>query len=256
MNIKNKLITNQYEIDTNNNQVTLLDCRFYKAPSGNFLPSVTSVLDCYPKPPSFYKWLKENGDNADDIRDEAGRVGSIVHNYTEAYDNGETVSLFNSDGTISIGVKEWKCFERYVEFSNRFKPDIILNEVNFISEKLGFAGTLDRVMVINGKTYLIDIKTSNAIHKHYFVQMAAYVELLKEFHPDLKIEGIGILWLNALTRTEGKGDAVQGKGFQLVEPSEPIEYYWELFKHTQALYNVERSNDKPKNLVYKLTHTK
>ena len=257
MNIKNKLITNQYEVDTTNNQITFLDTRVYRSPvTGAFLPSVTTILDAYPKPASFFKWLKENGDSADEIRDEAGRVGSIVHNYTEAYDNGETVSLFNTDGTISIGIKEWKCFERYVEFSQRIKPEILLNEVNFISDKLGFAGTLDRVMIINGKTYLIDIKTSNSIHKHYFVQMAAYVKLIEEFHPDLKIDGIGILWLNALTRTDGKGDAIQGKGWQLVEPKESIDYYWKLFTHAHALHIEERGDEKPNNLTYKLTHAK
>ena len=37
-----------YFIDTNTKQITFTDNRFYTAESGNFIPSVTTILQAYP----------------------------------------------------------------------------------------------------------------------------------------------------------------------------------------------------------------
>jgi hypothetical protein len=163
---------NNYTI--NNNQLTFLDARFYQCGENKYVPSVTHILDCYPKGAQYYEWLKKHGEDSDNIRDEAGRRGSVVHNLTERYDNGEEVSLINNHGVIDYKISEWSMFERYVDFRNRFAAEIFYTEKNIISEKLGFAGTLDRVMNIEGKTLLVDIKTSGAIYNSYWLQLAAY----------------------------------------------------------------------------------
>jgi hypothetical protein len=81
-----------YTIDLNKNRIEFIDSRFYSTPSGGYVPSVTTILECFPKGAEFYKWLKEMGGDADTIRDEAGRRGSTVHELTERYDMGEEVS--------------------------------------------------------------------------------------------------------------------------------------------------------------------
>jgi hypothetical protein len=124
----------------------MLDARFYYTEHGDFVPSVTTILEAYPKDAHFYKWLKEVGTDADAIRDEAGRRGSVVHQLTEMYDNGEDVSLLNVDGNLQYKMLEWSMFERYVEFCNKFKPKIIMSEQNIVSPFLGFAG--DRKSVV------------------------------------------------------------------------------------------------------------
>src|SRR5688572_24899077 len=93
-------------IDISLNRVTFLDARFYKA-GDQFIPSVTTILDAYPKGPDYYAWLKKVGEDSDSIRDEAGRRGSTVHQLTERYDTGEEVSMFNEDGFISFKMTEW-----------------------------------------------------------------------------------------------------------------------------------------------------
>lgn len=54
-------------------RIEFLDSRFYQHANGNFYPSVTTILDAYPKSAAFYEWLKKAGEDADEIRDEAGR---------------------------------------------------------------------------------------------------------------------------------------------------------------------------------------
>lgn len=251
-----KLFSKNYRIDFTTRQITFLDTRFYLTDSGNYVPSVTTILDCYPKPPSFYDWLKKVGEDADAIRDEAGDRGSTVHKLTERYDAGEEINLIDPvTGKIDYKLIEWSMFERYVEFRRRFEFEVIRSELNLISDKLGFAGTLDRVIRFNGRLLIIDIKTSNSLYDHYWLQMAAYKELLAEVQPDLKIDGYAILWLNAQTRTEGKAGTVQGKGWQLIERKpDDMGNDWPLFNATHNLWKAERGSMKPKEMCYQLSH--
>jgi len=127
-----------------------------------------------------------------------------------------------------------------------------------ISSKLGFAGTLDRVIDLDGKKILLDIKTSNSIYPSYWLQLSAYAKLLKEVANDAKsIDTVGILWLNAKTRTEGKKGAVQGIGWQLVTKTiEEAEADWELFQATHKLWLAMNEDVKPKQISYQLKHKK
>lgn len=243
-------------IDSVANQITFLDSRFYEL-DGNFYPSVTTILEAYPKGPEYYAWLKKVGEDSDTIRDEAGRRGSVVHKLTEKFDNGEEVSLYNDQGWLDYQLREWAMFERYVEFSRRFSFDIIYSEQNFVSATLGFAGTIDRVIEINGRRLLVDIKTSNAVYDSYWLQLAAYEKLLSDSLGYNPVEGVAILWLNAKTRTEGRKGDVQGSGWQLlIRKDEDADIHWERFKATHMLWLAENGNFRPRNTTYQLTHKK
>jgi hypothetical protein len=184
-------------VDSENQRLTFTDLRFYlHKESGNWFPSVSTILDAYPKSAQFFQWLKENGDTADSIRDEAADTGGVVHHLTELYDKGEEVNCLTESGNVAYSSLAWAMFERYVEFSERFSPEILDMEVNMVSPELGFGGTRDRLIVLDGKKLLIDIKTSNALHNHYWLQMAAYVKLYEKLTGD-KVDGIAILWLKA-----------------------------------------------------------
>ena len=229
------------------NQITFVDGRFYGDGEGNYFPSVTTVLEAYPKSPEYYQWLKEVGDNADTIRDDAGRRGSVVHALTEQYDKWQEVQLIGANGTPLYSLKEWAMFERYVDFTTRFNPEHIKIEETIVSQAIGVGGTIDRVSVINGKRFLIDIKTSKGIYNHYWLQLAAYREMLNE-----PVDAVAILWLNAKTRTVKEN---QGIGWQLVS-IEDTTHDLNLFRATHALWLEENKNAKPKNFSYNLKHKK
>jgi hypothetical protein len=243
-----------YTIDNNSKQITFLDNRFYQTNEGGYVPSVTTIGDAYPKGPEYFICLKQGGEDADTIRDEAGRRGSVVHERTEKFDAGEEINLLSESGRIGFKLGEWAMFERYVDFRTRFTFDILLCEYNFINEKLGFAGTCDRVIEMDGKKVLIDIKTSNSIYPFYWLQLSAYRKLY-EAQFGQKIDAVGILWLNAKTRTEGKKDAIQGIGWQLVMRDEKVvENDWDLFCATHKLWLAENATVQPKKLQYNITY--
>jgi hypothetical protein len=245
-----------YILDTNKRQITFLDNRFYQTEDGDFVPSVTTILQAYPKDAHFFQWLKQVGDNADEIRDEAGRRGSIVHSLTEQYDAGEEVYLLDNSGHISFKLLEWAMFERYVEFRNNHQLDVIHSEFNVISKSYGFAGTIDRIIQIDGFNILVDIKTSNMVHDHYWLQLAAYERLVNEYyHSAGVIDKVAILHLNAKTRSYGKNGAIQGPGWQLIIRDEADRANdWELFKSTHKLWLAQNSNTLPKNNQFKISH--
>ena len=244
---------NHLIIDTGARQLTLLDSRFYITEGGQPVPSVTTILEAYPKGPEYFAWIKKVGEDADDIRDEAGRRGSTVHALTEAYDRGEEVTLLTADGHPAYKLIEWAMFERYVEFTGRYQPDNLMIEQNFVSPALGFAGTVDRIMKFNGRTLLVDIKTSNTIYPSYWLQLAAYRELAAE--QGIIVDGVAILWLNAKTRTEGSKGAIQGAGWQLVTREDTTRDY-ELFLATKTLWEAQNKDIRPRQLTYQLTHKK
>jgi len=176
----------------------------------------------------------------------------VVHNLTERYDLGEEVSLLDDYGDFKVKLNEWHMLEKYVEFRCRFPMEIEYIEQNFVSSELGFAGTVDRIITMDGVRYLIDIKTSNYIGDEYWLQLAAYDKLATKLL-ELKIDKVAILWLNAKTRTEGKAGDMQGPGYQLLTKDDTSEDY-ELFLNTKRLYEKLYSNSKPKQVNYSLSH--
>jgi hypothetical protein len=247
--------------DTARKQLTLQDSRLYFFDDGSYAPSCTTYLSCYPKGPEYYEWLKKYGKESDDIRDAQGYKGNNVHKMCEMYDKGEEVSILRLDASMQYTMAEWSHFEKYVEFSKKYRPIVYSNEQTLISKKYNVGLTLDRIMGVGGSNILIDIKTSNYLWDHMWLQLAACRKVYEhEMRDDLEkvnIHRVGILWLAAKTRTDGKKDAMQGKGWQLVlRDVDEEEKDWELFQHVQALWNAQNKDVKPRNITYQLSHKK
>lgn len=249
-----KLASRNALIDFKANQLTFLDGRFYRSETGVVFPSVTTYLEAYPKTAQFYEWLKKQGEQADEIRDAAGDRGSNVHKLTEDYDNGLEVSLVDENGYIAYKMAEWAMFERYVEFRTRYDMSIVHNELNLVCDKVRAGGTIDRVIEINGRTLVVDIKTSNSLHKQYWLQLAAYKNMLT--HKGIFTDGIAILWLNAKTRTDGKAGAIQGRGWKMCIETDAIaiDKYFKQFRCVQELWWAENEDVKPRETTYRLTY--
>src|SRR5690606_39338742 len=58
-------------------------------------------------------------------------------------------------------------------FRSRFQPKWELCEATVFNHTVGYAGTLDGLATIGGKTYLIDFKAANGIYPDYSLQLHA-----------------------------------------------------------------------------------
>lgn len=243
-----------YEIDPIKNQITFSDLRFYLNKEGEFIPSVTTILDAYPKSAYLMNWIKTQGLEGEDYKKERGNVGDAVHRLTEEYDKGEPIDI-REELKINpkFSAEIWSMVTKYIEFREAYPElEVVVNEQQIIDEH--WAGTIDRIFHYKpSNTYwLVDLKTSSAIHKRDWLQVAAYAHSRRKIYKT-KISKIAILHLRAKTRTIHRSK-FQGKGWRLESQPIPESELFDLFLKVVDLWNVENAYLKPKQLTYQLTY--
>jgi len=230
------------EISDDAQQITLPDSRYYRR-NGKYYPSVTYVLGYYPKGKFFENWLKQVGFSADYIVKKAAEEGTQVHELSEAYLNEEELRFLDDKGRPQYNPDVWQMFLRFVEFWETFKPTLIETEVHLFSDKLKVAGTCDLIVEINGKLWLLDLKTSNQLQTTYELQTAVYGQCYEECFGK-KIDHYGILWLKSSKRGSKK-DKMQGKGWEIVESTRTFEENIDIFKTVKRLFDLENPTHSP-----------
>jgi hypothetical protein len=240
--IKDPKIKRIVEYAEGDKQVNVLDSRFYRR-EGNYYPSVTSVLNYFPKNQFFHSWLKDVGHNSDIIASKAAGEGTQVHTAVDNFLNGQEITWIDEYGNAKYNLDVWKMILRFADFWNTHKPELIATEYHLFSDVHKYAGTADLVVRLFDNIWLLDLKTSNSLHTSYDLQLAAYAQAWNETH-DEKVTHTGILWVKANTRSEGKGDKIQGKGWELKMVND-IEKNFTMFKNIYEIYTLENPNFKP-----------
>ena len=236
-------------------RIQWLDSRFYRRDVTNIdYPSVTTILDAYPKEKYFYEWLKAQGGNADSIRDSAAESGSKVHQAIDDYNKGVEIFWANEEGKAQYTLEEWKMFCKAMDFLKLPSVNMIATEAAYVSDTLGYGGTIDCIAEIDGVLTLIDFKTSNYISDTHWIQLECYFRMFNEKNPHMALTDFGILHLKAQTRGEDKkGKVIQGKGWQLkMRPEEKShDHLWNLYKATRVLWEeMNGGGARPLNQVF------
>jgi hypothetical protein len=240
--IKDPKIKRIVEYAEGDKQVNVLDSRFYRR-EGNYYPSVTSVLNYFPKNQFFHAWLKDVGHNSEIIANKAAGEGTQVHQAVDAFLNGQEITWIDEYGNAKYNLDVWRMILKFADFWNTHKPELIATEYHLFSDEHKYAGTADLVVRMFDNIWLLDLKTSNSLHTSYDLQLAAYATAWNETH-DEKVTHTGILWVKANTRSEGKGDKIQGKGWELKFVND-IEKNFKMFKNIYEIYTLENPNFKP-----------
>jgi hypothetical protein len=241
--IKDPKIKRIVQYSEDNKQINVLDQRFYRR-NDQYYPSVSSILNYFPKNQFFHSWLKDVGHNSDIIASKAAGEGTQVHNAVEAFLNGEEIKWLDAFGNAMYSLDVWKMILKFADFWNKHKPELVAAEYHLFSDQYKYAGTADIIVRLNDKLWLLDVKTSNSLHTSYDLQLAAYAKAWSETHNE-PIEETGILWLKASTRGEDKkGDKIQGAGWQLKVVSD-IDRNFEMFTKIQDIYHLENPDAKP-----------
>lgn len=241
--IKDPKIKRVVEYSEDNKQINILDQRFYRR-NDEYYPSVSSILNFFPKNQFFHSWLKDVGHNSDIIASKAAAEGTQVHNAVEAFILGEEINWLDEYGNAKYNLDVWRMILKFADFWNTHKPELIATEYHLFSDEHKFAGTADLIVRMDNKLWLLDIKTSNSLHTSYDLQLSAYAKAWNETHNE-DIEGTGILWLKAATRGEDKkGKNIQGAGWQLKVISD-IDNNFKMFQNIYEIYKLENPNAKP-----------
>lgn len=166
--------------------------------------SVTQVLGDVLRKPGLEYWMKEQiylAMVADptlekakalaapkEISEDAKLRGQTVHDIIEAWKQTQTY--------IETIPEKFKGYaQAFYQFIKDQDIEILEHERTVISEKYGYAGTLDLLMKSkkNGRTFLIDAKTGKGVYPEFFLQLSAYKQALSE--GGTEVDTIGVLLL-------------------------------------------------------------
>ena len=218
------------EISEDSKQITMPDSRYYRR-NGKYYPSITYVLQYYPKGKFFEDWLKKVGYASEHIVRKAGEQGTETHEMVESYLNGEELNFLSASGYPQYDPLVWQMFLRFVDFWETYKPKLIETEVHLFSDQIKVAGTCDMVceIEIDGKTelWIIDFKTSNHLQTTYDLQTAIYGKCYEECYGK-KADRYGVLWLKSSKRGPKDG-IIQGKGWEMYESKRTQEANIDIF---------------------------
>jgi hypothetical protein len=181
----------------------------YKHPhTGDIVPGVTTVLKKLEKPAiaqwavdntaayavanidsllsrtqeqgfGFLRWYWKRDplkDDTEDIRNysagvlnDAAELGTMVHDWIAA----ETDDNFPYPDTSMAREHFWEMVEQWNSFKSQHTIEPLHTEVTLWNKEHGYAGTADAIWNIDGKTTLVDIKTSRNTWDEHWMQLAA-----------------------------------------------------------------------------------
>ncbi len=151
-------------------------------------PSVSTILNYYPKSPQLISWMQEKGQmEADRIKTEAGAAGTRIHAAIAMLIDGH--ELAKEQFTLA----EWLKLAGFVNWHVAFQPKYISTERGIFSKKYKYAGTTDCIATIKDECYLIDWKSSRSLQPYFALQTAAYAQALSE--EGVKIDRTAVLQL-------------------------------------------------------------
>jgi genome maintenance exonuclease 1 len=170
-------------------------CRLYQLPTGDWVPSITSVTSFYNRQ-IFVEWRKRVGEEeANRITKKATSRGTDFHEAAQTY-------LENKE----LNWNDYQPLTKFMFYHAKPYLDKINNihaiERTLYSEYLGLAGRVDCIAEYDGELAIIDFKTSDKIKpekwlENYFVQETAYACMYYE------LTGIPVTKLITLMVTPG-----------------------------------------------------
>lgn len=107
-------------------------------------------------------------------KDEAAAIWTLVHDWVEAYTSGQEIPMPENEAAQNgiLAFLKWKS-ENDIEF--------LLSEKIVYSKQYNYVGKFDAVVMLNGKKYLLDYKTSNGFRPvEMKMQTAGYVLAYEE----------------------------------------------------------------------------
>ena len=154
------------------------------------VPRVTEILSRMIHKDSLMYWanaLGFKGLRYRDVLNNAANLGTQAHHVIEKYLKEK---LEDNTNIPFLGFQSWY---------NIITQDIKLPiEVLMVEQRLTckwFGGTMDALLRIGDKIYLVDFKTSNHVTSNYFLQLAAYRFMLK-LQKGIDIDGVIVLQLD------------------------------------------------------------
>lgn len=198
----------------------------YYTSDGTQVPGVTTILGVIDKSRMLVPWANKlglQGIESGKYVDETAVIGTLAHEMVQQDLGGPDWdrAKYSPD---QVDQAE-NAFLKYLEWAKGRTMKTVFIEEQMVSDKYRFGGTVDWFGEMDGKTWLIDIKTSKALYPEHLYQVSAYRRLLVE--KGLKVDRVGVLRIG---RSEDEG-------FEFRSISDPeITAGWRVFTSAHKLY--------------------
>ena len=152
--------------------------RLYEAPSGKYLPSVTTVVG-WDKQKFFAKWRRDNPAESRRVLSRGNKLHTLIEHYL---DNEFDVDCSDAKAVVPPNILElFLMMQPHLDSID----NVHAQEVPLWSERVGLAGRVDCVAEYNGKLSIIDFKGSTREKResdidNYFEQATAYAIMWHE----------------------------------------------------------------------------
>lgn len=166
----------------------------YRLADGTKVPGVTTVLNATINKPALIKWANQlglQGYDSTSYVDATARIGTLAHCMIQAYLGGPewdssayTKEEIDTAENAVLSFYEW-------ERQTGHKMETVAIEMPVVSETFGYGGTVDWLGYIDGKLWLMDIKTSKGLFPEHEYQVSAYDRAL--FELGYEVAGVRLL---------------------------------------------------------------
>lgn len=214
----------------------------YYNKAGQEVPSVTTVMKVFYKD-GLLEWANYIGRIGQDYKDTLNKkaiLGTYVHEIIESDLLGKEPNVIPSLGIVKEAqdiANKFKCLRSELYISN------IQTEVSLSSPTYG--GTLDLLcdMKINEEEVKVlgDFKTSKTVYDSQFIQLGAYLNLVKLNLPEV-YEQIKYCMIFSIGKESVK--------MQWITKEKCEEYFTKLFLSLLEVYNIWQKIQQDKNLLF------
>lgn len=161
----------------------------YYSKDGTWLPGVTTILNEWSEGyKALANWqIKQTklGNNADAVGKHAADIGTCAHYLVYCHVLGIQPNLDQFSKEVQGPAKI--CFRGFKKWERQHKPIYLFTELEVVSNRFMYGGTIDMGVIVDGSFGILDIKTGGAYTKHR-AQLVAYgmawVEMWNEFITD------------------------------------------------------------------------
>jgi len=150
------------------------------------VPSVTTIIGRFKESSGLMSWYHKCGVDGVSPYEEGRRAadaGTAVHDMIQLWlDDKPMPKDILLEYEIDHEQAEWaeSAFKAFCDWDKQNKFEILESEISIINEEYLFAGTPDAIASKNGRTILLDWKTSSKIYDDHLVQAAAYAFLYQQ----------------------------------------------------------------------------
>jgi hypothetical protein len=157
--------------------------------NGKRVLSVTTVLPDIPEHLLYKQFFIDAGFRGNRVHDYADKINKFYIDNKKKIPSSE---IYQGKGYVE---SDEPYIKGYLKFLKAHKPDILMSEQKMLHKEFSYAGTMDLVAILKGKKTVLDIKTTSKIAPYARLQLAAYVFMHNENHPENEVHNRCIIHL-------------------------------------------------------------